>query len=125
MTIATNRGIMNAMASSPLILRIRWPVRLWHWINALSVFIMLMSGMMIFNAHPRLYWGKFGANALPATRRWAERLAFSPSPITPLTVGEATMRSHPARRRPEAPISAWRRVRPLTACAPAAGDTSR
>lgn len=62
MTIATNRGIMNAMASSPLILRIRWPVRLWHWINALSVFIMLMSGMMIFNAHPRLYWGKFGAN---------------------------------------------------------------
>ncbi|GHC81937.1 cytochrome b/b6 domain-containing protein [Novosphingobium pokkalii] len=50
------------MERSPLILRIRWPVRLWHWINALTVFIMLMSGMMIFNAHPRLYWGKFGAN---------------------------------------------------------------
>ena len=23
---------------------------------------MLMSGLMIFNAHPRLYWGKYGAN---------------------------------------------------------------
>ena len=27
----------------------------------LSVFVMLMSGLMIFNAHPELYWGKYGA----------------------------------------------------------------
>jgi len=46
----------------PLVYRTKLPVRIWHWINALSIFIMLMSGMMIFNAHPRLYWGKFGAN---------------------------------------------------------------
>lgn len=45
-----------------LIYRTRLPVRIWHWLNALSVFVMLMSGMMILNAHPRLYWGKFGAN---------------------------------------------------------------
>ncbi|MCW1384229.1 cytochrome b/b6 domain-containing protein [Novosphingobium sp. KCTC 2891] len=45
-----------------LIYRTRLPVRLWHWVNALCIFIMLMSGAMIFNAHPRLYWGKFGAN---------------------------------------------------------------
>lgn len=38
------------------------PVRLWHWLNALAVFVMLMSGMMIFNAHPHLYWGRYGAN---------------------------------------------------------------
>jgi len=25
--------------------------------------VMLMSGLMIFNAHPRLYWGEYGANA--------------------------------------------------------------
>ncbi len=37
-------------------------MRLWHWINALSVFVMLMSGLMIFNAHPHLYWGAYGAN---------------------------------------------------------------
>jgi thiosulfate reductase cytochrome b subunit len=42
--------------------RHRLPTRLWHWVNALTVFIMLMSGLMIFNAHPRLYWGQFGAN---------------------------------------------------------------
>jgi Ni/Fe-hydrogenase b-type cytochrome subunit len=42
--------------------RHRLPTRLWHWSNALTVFVMLMSGLMIFNAHPHLYWGQFGAN---------------------------------------------------------------
>ncbi|MEO7239867.1 MAG: cytochrome b/b6 domain-containing protein [Sphingomicrobium sp.] len=46
-----------------LVYRHRASTRLWHWLNALTVFIMLMSGLMIFNAHPRLYWGKYGANA--------------------------------------------------------------
>ncbi len=40
--------------------------RIWHWINALTLCVMLMSGLMIFNAHPRLYWGQYGANADPA-----------------------------------------------------------
>jgi Ni/Fe-hydrogenase b-type cytochrome subunit len=42
--------------------RHRLPTRIWHWLNALTVFVMLMSGLMIFNAHPHLYWGQFGAN---------------------------------------------------------------
>ena len=46
----------------PLLYRHRVPTRLWHWLNALSIFILLMSGLMIFNAHPRLYWGRYGAN---------------------------------------------------------------
>ena len=50
-------------AGGDLVYRHRWPTRLWHWLNALTVFVMLMSGLMIFNAHPRLYWGKYGANA--------------------------------------------------------------
>ncbi|MGB7654841.1 MAG: cytochrome b/b6 domain-containing protein [Novosphingobium sp.] len=37
--------------------------RLWHWTNVVTVTVMLMSGLMIFNAHPRLYWGDYGANA--------------------------------------------------------------
>jgi Ni/Fe-hydrogenase b-type cytochrome subunit len=45
-----------------LVYRQRLPVRLWHWFNALSVIVMLMSGLMIFNAHPQLYWGQFGAD---------------------------------------------------------------
>jgi len=33
-----------------------------HWVNALCVFLVLMSGLQIFNADPRLYWGQFGAS---------------------------------------------------------------
>lgn len=52
-----------------LIYRQRRPTRIWHWLNALTVFVMLMSGLMIFNAHPELYWGKYGAEP---TRPWLE-----------------------------------------------------
>lgn len=45
-----------------VVYRHRVPTRLWHWLNALSVTVMLMSGLMIFNAHPALYWGKYGAD---------------------------------------------------------------
>ncbi len=48
--------------SGDLVRRHRLSTRLWHWANALALFIMLMSGMMIFNAHAHLYWGEFGAN---------------------------------------------------------------
>src|SRR5690348_2217071 len=33
------------------------PVRVGHWINAISLIILIMSGLQIFNAHPALYWG--------------------------------------------------------------------
>ncbi len=36
--------------------------RVWHWINAVAVFILIGSGFGISNAHPRLYWGRYGAN---------------------------------------------------------------
>jgi thiosulfate reductase cytochrome b subunit len=36
--------------------------RILHWLNALCVFVVLLSGLQIFNAHPRLYWGEYGAN---------------------------------------------------------------
>ena len=45
-----------------LVARHRLATRLWHWITVVAFFIMLMSGLMIFNAHPRLYWGEYGAN---------------------------------------------------------------
>ena len=45
-----------------LVKRHRLSTRIWHWLNALAIFIMLPSGLMIFTAHPRLYWGEFGAN---------------------------------------------------------------
>ena len=45
-----------------LVKRHRLSTRIWHWVNAIALLIMLMSGLMIFNAHPRLYWGQYGAN---------------------------------------------------------------
>ena len=38
----------------------RYPIliRTAHWINVLSLAILLMSGLQIFNAHPALYWGE-------------------------------------------------------------------
>jgi thiosulfate reductase cytochrome b subunit len=37
-------------------------VRITHWINVLAISLLLMSGLNILNAHPRLYWGQFGAD---------------------------------------------------------------
>ena len=33
-------------------------VRITHWINAISLALLLLSGLQIFNAHPHLYWGQ-------------------------------------------------------------------
>jgi thiosulfate reductase cytochrome b subunit len=41
-------------------------VRVTHWLNVLALSLLLMSGLNIFNAHPELYWGKFGANFDPS-----------------------------------------------------------
>ncbi len=49
-----------------LYLRHRWPVRLAHWVNVLSLAILLMSGLMIFNAHPSLDWGKQSYSGRPS-----------------------------------------------------------
>lgn len=46
--------------------RHRLPTRITHWLNAIAVIGLLMSGAAIFNAHPRLYWGMAGANSDPA-----------------------------------------------------------
>lgn len=51
-----------AIQGGDLVKRHRLSTRIWHWINAVAIFVMLGSGMMISNAHPRLYWGQYGAN---------------------------------------------------------------
>ena len=37
--------------------RHRLPVRIGHWLNVVCLFVLIMSGLQIFNAHPALYWG--------------------------------------------------------------------
>ena len=44
-------------------------VRITHWVNALSIFFMIGSGLNIFNAHPHLYWGSRGTE-LDTGGRW-------------------------------------------------------
>ena len=53
---------MAAQTPGTTILRHALTTRIWHWVNAVSVFILLGSGLGISNAHPRLYWGRYGAN---------------------------------------------------------------
>lgn len=50
------------MRGGDLVKRHRLSTRIWHWVNAVAVIVMLMSGLMISNAHPSLYWGEYGAN---------------------------------------------------------------
>jgi thiosulfate reductase cytochrome b subunit len=40
-------------------------VRVTHWVNALAVLLLLMSGLQIFNAHPSLYWGQASTFSRP------------------------------------------------------------
>ncbi|MGA9365942.1 MAG: cytochrome b/b6 domain-containing protein, partial [Steroidobacteraceae bacterium] len=54
-------GKHHARPRREIIRRHSWAVRLTHWINAITIFIMVGSGLNIFNAHPRLYWGQAGA----------------------------------------------------------------
>ncbi|GAA4216242.1 cytochrome b/b6 domain-containing protein [Sphingomonas endophytica] len=48
--------------AATMIHRHRLATRVWHWLNAVAIFILIGSGLGISNAHPRLYWGRYGAN---------------------------------------------------------------
>ena len=55
-------------------------VRATHWFNAIVLFVMLMSGLQIFNAHPALYWG--------------QDVRLRSSPLLSLTAEGATAQCH-------------------------------
>jgi thiosulfate reductase cytochrome b subunit len=55
-------------------------VRITHWVNVLVISLLLMSGLQIFNAYPRLHWGQFGADADHA---WLEVTALNPNADRP------------------------------------------
>lgn len=41
-------------------------VRITHWINFISFVLLLVSGVAILLAHPRLYWGETGGVGMPS-----------------------------------------------------------
>jgi thiosulfate reductase cytochrome b subunit len=61
-TPLVDQNDLSVPQSGELVKRHRLSVRVWHWVNAFTLLVLLMSGLMIFNAHPRLYWGQYGAN---------------------------------------------------------------
>ncbi|KAB7645465.1 cytochrome b/b6 domain-containing protein [Polymorphobacter fuscus] len=46
-------------------------VRVTHWINAIAIFFLLMTGLNIFNAYPMLQWGQYGASP-DAAQAWLQ-----------------------------------------------------
>src|SRR5258708_24736293 len=40
-------------------------VRLTHWVNALILVLLLISGLRLFNYHPARYWGNYGYRGVP------------------------------------------------------------
>ena len=46
-----------ARKTKMLVRRHSLAVRITHWVNVVSLTLMLLSGLNIFNAHPSLYWG--------------------------------------------------------------------
>lgn len=65
-TTETAETTKAASAGGEMVYRHKLWLRIWHWINAGTLLVMLMSGLMIFNAHPALYWGQYGANPDPS-----------------------------------------------------------
>lgn len=59
---STSIRVGNLPMRRHLIRRHSPTVRVTHWLNVLCFSIMLLSGLQIFNAHPRLYWGQYGAD---------------------------------------------------------------
>ena len=41
-------------------------VRITHWVTTISFFVLLLSGIAILLAHPRLYWGETGGVGAPS-----------------------------------------------------------
>lgn len=53
-------------------------VRVTHWINALCLALLLMSGLRILAAHPALYWGNYGYYGVPSLISISDSLMTSP-----------------------------------------------
>ena len=70
-TIDTTGDTALPAAAPYLFHRHALAVRVTHWINAIAIVFMIGTGFNIFNAHPGLYWGQYGAED-DDSKRWLE-----------------------------------------------------
>ncbi|ABQ70685.1 Thiosulfate reductase cytochrome B subunit (membrane anchoring protein)-like protein [Rhizorhabdus wittichii RW1] len=76
MTRENEAGLADpAIGRQPTVVVVRHSLvaRLWHWTTAGTVVLLLWSGVMIFNVHPRLYWGDSGHKGEAAIMEVAAR----------------------------------------------------
>lgn len=72
--------VKNAVPAAPGAPRHSAMVRVTHWLTALCVFALLLSGVEIIISHPRFYWGETGNVMtpslfdipIPASRPWVD-----------------------------------------------------
>jgi thiosulfate reductase cytochrome b subunit len=65
MASSADGSVREDARSKDIIRRHSRVVRITHWLNALCLLVLLLSGLQIFNAHPALYWGAKGADFDP------------------------------------------------------------
>lgn len=71
-TLAANADATGPAPSPPYLFKRHAAVtRVTHWINVVAISFLLGSGLNIFNAHPALYWGAYGADHDDG-KRWLE-----------------------------------------------------
>jgi thiosulfate reductase cytochrome b subunit len=59
-------GAQGNLVTQQIVYRHPWPVRIWHWVNAAAVVVLLLTGLLLFDIHPHLYWGDDGHAGVPA-----------------------------------------------------------
>jgi thiosulfate reductase cytochrome b subunit len=62
MTTEQNQRPDTGPARTVLVPRHALLTRMTHWLNAVFLGVLLLSGLQIFNAWPNLYWGQYGAD---------------------------------------------------------------
>ncbi len=90
---AASSGASATQTDVPaLIYRHALPVRIAHWINVVCLFILLMSGLQIFNAHPSLYIGSASDPSQRVLSMGAVREADG-TPVGVTTIGDLRFRT--------------------------------
>ena len=80
-------GIPQAAAARQVDYRHPLPVRVWHWVNAAAVVVLLMTGLLIFDIHPHLYWDETGQEGKGAFLSLSGTHLDHPTPDTQLQIG--------------------------------------
>src|SRR5215207_7864837 len=57
---------MSSSKTSPIATRHKGWVKISHWVVTLSFILLAITGYIILQCHPRLYWGKAGNDLTPA-----------------------------------------------------------